>query len=580
MADYTELELKTFELSSAESDSSLSVTSLALISDVPSSQYSSEKLFQSIQSKELWLISPGICRMQIIVVQNQVSLVLGETEPGFLEHLADVICQCPLWPALGLTIKQEDIQYQPLYDGAPNLYFIIEHLHKSSVLLSPPHSPTARLYGIECLFQYQTNNSDGSDTGTNESNICDLDMDDYPPEPASQPQALDLTSDAHGSAVYNYYYWEDPILDIFAKHSRQRWNDAGRLAQMALYVTIGIRKRMRGLRLFQLDNRPSLLELAPAIWNAHYLKAVTYHAANIPIISSILAAPSRNRSASLREKSKRLLVDVDDTLSNKPSTSIETEAELNTYRCSIQQRLWDLVQAKLEPTTRIKNASINIDTQQRENVDWPFEIASSSMGSLEEPENSDYFYILDRTSSKDFDFDNAYDEGRLLYQLQEPPGGDCSSHLDATAEYEQWQHGDQDIRATNEGSLAEVIDTIEVESDYLPNSSPRDDSLIHSSSLLELRGTSTVRQHISGDFSDSIVDVNDLHASDYAYGVEGICNSTDELPYNTRRMLWDDMQQHMYKSGDDYPYRRDKGMIDQSHELREEQTGSQDIDMY
>lgn len=99
-------------------------------------------------------------------------------------------------------------------------------------------------------------------------------MDDYPPEPASQPQALDLTSDAHGSAVYNYYYWEDPILDIFAKHSRQRWNDAGRLAQMALYVTIGIRKRMRGLRLFQLDNRPSLLELAPAIWNAHYLKVL------------------------------------------------------------------------------------------------------------------------------------------------------------------------------------------------------------------------------------------------------------------------------------------------------------------
>ncbi|KAI0854012.1 hypothetical protein F5Y00DRAFT_269328 [Daldinia vernicosa] len=571
MADHTELELKTFELSSAESDSSLSVTSLALISDVPSSQYSSEKLFQSIQSKELWLISPGICRMQIIVVRNPVSLVLGETEPGFLEHLADVICQCPLWPALGLAIKQEDIQYQPLYDGAPNLYFIIEHLQKSSVLLSPPHSPTARLYGIECLFQYQTSNSDVSNIDTNESNICDLDIDDYHLEPASQPQAPDLTNDTYGSAVYNYYYWEDPILDIFARHSRQRWNDAGRLAQMALYVTIGIRKRMRGLRVFQLDDRPSLLELAPAIWNAHYLKAVTHHAANIPIISSILAAQSRNRSASLREKSKRLLIDVDNTLSNKPSTSTEGEAELNTYRCSIQQRLWDLVQAKLEPTIRIKNASINIDAQQRENIDWPFEIASSSMGSLEESDSGDCFYILDRTSSQDFDFDSAYDEDQLLYQLQEPLEGDHSNHPDATAQYEQWQHGDPDIRVANEGSLAEVIDSIEVESGYLPGGSLEDDSLIQSSNLLELRGTSTARQHISGDFSDSIVDVNDLHASNYVYGVEGICNSTDELPYNTRHALWDDMQQHMYKSRDGYPCEIDERVIDQSHELREEQ---------
>ncbi|KAI1656566.1 hypothetical protein F4813DRAFT_397435 [Daldinia decipiens] len=580
MADYTELELKTFELSNAESNFSLSATSLALISDVPSSQYSSEKLFQSIQSKEIWLVSPGICRMQIIVVQNQVSLVLGETEPGFLEHLADVICQCPLWPALGLTIKQEDIQYQPLYDGAPNLYFIIEHLDKSSVLLSPPHSPTARLYGIECLFQYQTSHSDASNTDTNESNICDFDMDDYPPEPALQPQAPGLSNDAHRSTVYNYYYWEDPELYLFAKHSRRRWNDAGRLAQMALYVTIGIKKRMRGLRLFQLDSRPSLLELAPAIWNAHYLKAVTYHAANIPIISNILAAPSRNRSASLREKSKRLLIDVDSTLSNKPSTITETEAELNTYRCSIQQRLWDLVQAKLEPTIRIKNASMNIDTQQHENINWPFEIASSSMGSFEEPENSDYLYVLDETSANDFDFDNTHDESRLLYQFQYPPGGDRSSHPDATAEYEQWQHGDQDIRIANEDPLAEVIDTIEVESDYLPDSSLQHDSLIQSSSLLELRGASTVRQRISGDFSNSITDVNHLHTSDYVYGVKGICNSTDELSYNTRRMLWDDMQQHMYKSENESPYGIYEGVIDQSHELREEQTGSQDIDMY
>ncbi|KAK6955076.1 hypothetical protein Daesc_002706 [Daldinia eschscholtzii] len=246
MAEYTELELKTFELSKAECGSSLSVTSLALISDVPSSQHTPEKLFQSIQSKELWLVSPGICRMQIIVEQDE------------------------LWPALGLAIKQEDIHYEPLYDGAPNLYFIIEHLHKSSVLLSPPHSPTARLNGIECLFRYQTKNSDLAGTDTRESSQYGVGMENCIPEPALQHQMSDLSDDTPDSAVHDCY-WEEPILDAFSGYSGH-WDDAGYLAQMALYVTIGIRKRMRGLRLFHLDTRPSLLELAPAIWNAHYLK--------------------------------------------------------------------------------------------------------------------------------------------------------------------------------------------------------------------------------------------------------------------------------------------------------------------
>ncbi|KAI1804554.1 hypothetical protein F4811DRAFT_274197 [Daldinia bambusicola] len=568
MAEYTELELKTFELSSTECGSSLSVTSLALISDVPSSQHTPEKLFQSIQSKELWLVSPGICRMQIIVVQNQVSLLMKEAEPGFLEHLADAICRCPLWSALGLTIKQEDIQYEPLYDGAPNLYFIIEHLHKSSVLLSPPDSPTARLNGIECLFRYQANNSDVGNTDTREPSRCDFDMEDYASRPAVRHRMSDLTDDTPDNVVDDYY-WEEPTLDSFVGHSIQQWDDAGYLAQVALYVTIGIRKRMRGLRLFHLDTRPSLLELAPAIWNAHYLKIVACHAKTIPIISTILATSSRHQSASLQEKSRKLLLE--NLSHDKGSNTMKIEAEPNTYLCSIQKKLWDLVQTTLEPTVRIKKAVIGVDTPRRENINWPLTVMPSDT-SLEEVENGDYFYMIDRSADDDFNFEN-------LYQHLGPLNEEYRNYFDVPVEYEQCYHENQDMIVLDEDALPGVINTIETDPSHSPGSSPRDALLIRSSSMLELRDASTVQQCLPDYYKNPIIDMNNLYTPGYTYDVADIYDDTDELPCNTGHVLWG-MEQSMHKTEDDDPTMTDEGAIDHDNDISEKQEGSQDIEMY
>lgn len=110
MAGYTELELKTFELSSIYSDSSISVTSVALISDLPS-QYSSEELYRLIQSKELWLVSPGLCRIQIIIDRSRFSMLSDEADVGFLEHLADAICQCSVSQSCGFRSQMPRCLY-------------------------------------------------------------------------------------------------------------------------------------------------------------------------------------------------------------------------------------------------------------------------------------------------------------------------------------------------------------------------------------------------------------------------------------------------------------------------------------
>lgn len=95
MAHHTELELKTFELSSIYSDLTLSITSVALVSDVPS-EYPPDELCRLIQESQLWLVSSGLCRIQIIVDQSRLPMSSEEARISFLEHLADTICECPV----------------------------------------------------------------------------------------------------------------------------------------------------------------------------------------------------------------------------------------------------------------------------------------------------------------------------------------------------------------------------------------------------------------------------------------------------------------------------------------------------
>jgi hypothetical protein len=51
-----------------------------------------------------------------------------------------------------------------------------------------------------------------------------------------------------------------------------QWEDAAYLVEAALYFIFGMRTRFRNLKILELEEAPSLLDLAPAIWNSHYLK--------------------------------------------------------------------------------------------------------------------------------------------------------------------------------------------------------------------------------------------------------------------------------------------------------------------
>jgi hypothetical protein len=112
-------------------------------------------------------------------------------------------------------------------DDSPNIYLSIEQLDMSSALLSPPHTHTAQLKGLESLLRFES---------------------------SVKPESNSGQGGRMGSG-------------------QLLWDDAIRLAEAALDFTFGVRQHCPTLKTHQIDNNaPSLLDIAPAIWNSHYLQ--------------------------------------------------------------------------------------------------------------------------------------------------------------------------------------------------------------------------------------------------------------------------------------------------------------------
>ncbi|KAJ8133126.1 hypothetical protein O1611_g498 [Lasiodiplodia mahajangana] len=319
MSDYSQINLKRFELSSPTLNLSLSVTSVAFIYDVPLSITSQDDLSSLILSKKLWLLPPGLCRLEVCVKLDDCDSTWREEQEGFFDFIADAICDSFLWWQLGLKVEILDVQYHGEGDNTPNLYFSIEKPDMSSSLLSPPHTKTAHLKGLECVLRFK---------------------------PSTYLEASDVNEDQRGSDISLPSPKPTSTPDLI-----EAWGNVAYLVESALCITFGTRQRIQGLRISELEKAPTLLDLAPAIWNSHYLKSAVSYTKNFPVISNILASSLNGQSPGLRRKGAEILKD-------NAGASIdpyqELERSIKQLESFIQRMLWDLLQATLKPTIGTK----------------------------------------------------------------------------------------------------------------------------------------------------------------------------------------------------------------------------------
>ncbi|KAI0426607.1 hypothetical protein F5Y09DRAFT_351079 [Xylaria sp. FL1042] len=332
MANRFHLDLKTFEVSSRMFDLSLSMTSRAFIYDTQLSSLTQDNLSSLIQTKRLWLLPRGVCRMDVQLRLGECGNFRQERD-DFIEFIADTVCQSSVWSQLGLSVQTLDVQYHREEDNIPNLYFGIEQLDMSSALLSPPHAHTAQLKGLECILRFDFSSHMEADSKKEEQTGLES---PFSSDHMSHPAGFLTNHQVSGAA-----------------DSADLWDNAACLVQAAFCVTIGTRKSIRGLSVLELEKKgPSLLDISPSIWNSQYRRSIVKHTKNFAVISNIFAHSLNGQSPELRRKGAELL-----KRSPFEDSQDSNQHSVRHIESSIERMLWDLLQDTLKPTIGTSNAN-------------------------------------------------------------------------------------------------------------------------------------------------------------------------------------------------------------------------------
>lgn len=304
---------------------------------------------------------------------------------------------------------------------------------------------------------------------------------------------------------------------------------------------------------------------------------MTTHANNFPIISAILTTSTKAQSVSLRQKSAKLLIG--DASDGNPTADTGPEANLSSYRNSIEQRLWDLVQTTLKPDTRTKNANARLRRQQDEPSGEVFEFMPFELDGLDEFGDEIPFDVYENIGSDDIDFNSHPDEYWPLDEYQGFPTYHDDDDPNMIVEYHQRWHEDEYMDYVDEHLPPEATDFIKEEPGYLPDSGFHGfSSDLPPLGLEELQSTSATQQY-TDEFSQPVMDDDNMYASDYDYDDEMVYYvMDDELPYNPEAAIGDETWEDR---GDDVYYEGfGEGSIDEDCYLDEEQVKLEDIEMY
>ncbi|KAK1832187.1 hypothetical protein QBC39DRAFT_433513 [Podospora conica] len=181
--------------------------------------------------------------------------------------------------------------------------------------------------------------------------------------------------------------------------------------EMATLLDVGLRKLLgvgrgpQGFRTTKSGPSPSLMEIAPGVWNLRYLQLLETHARAIPAIASGVARLANARSSQLREKVARL------GLSGGPASEAADRVDCGEgVEEETRGRLWSLCQTKIQADPMAKTASQSREAAAKEEATYesghlPLEryarIADDTGGSQEHLDVHDGQLIPFEASSSD-----------------------------------------------------------------------------------------------------------------------------------------------------------------------------------
>lgn len=154
-----------------------------------------------------------------------------------------------------MCIELEEVRYEATLDE-PNLFFVVEHKDKSQALLAPPAMPAAQFHGVHCHLNF----------------IGDLHPSDTKLE-VGHPSWVTISEQEAGNKDCTRFKQHGDSSETCID---DLWDCVDRLLAAAIRELLGVRKRHEHIQRKRVSKGLSLLDVAPAVWNANYLKVSHY----------------------------------------------------------------------------------------------------------------------------------------------------------------------------------------------------------------------------------------------------------------------------------------------------------------
>ncbi|KAK4667374.1 hypothetical protein QC763_308655 [Podospora pseudopauciseta] len=316
----TEFDIGSIEVATINSDLSIVLTSSCVLSlpaiwdHVPDAI----ELYKASSEAIIWIAKAGgDCRVEFSTLLNGEPLDVAGLDPDTEVTISHLAAGCGIWLELGLDLRLKHATHPELEHSNPEAVYFLHHPDLSSSLIAPPELPFASFQELKVDIHYHINMSYSTDDQTEATETTGLPLED-------------------------------------------RLEEAMTLLDIGLQKLIGVKKSIPGVKVTKSNNDlPSLIGIAPAVWNIPYLQSMTVHAQMIPSLARSIVRLKHSQSPSLRRKVEGLMPgDIDPEI-----WDVDDEIE-----DEIRKRLWLRCQTGIrsDPIQRISTSQTNADDNRQE----------------------------------------------------------------------------------------------------------------------------------------------------------------------------------------------------------------------
>ncbi|KAK8133908.1 hypothetical protein PG984_005920 [Apiospora sp. TS-2023a] len=292
----------------------------------------------------------GVWKHMFVRIEG-TTLAEPDSSDNLLEFLAESICESPLWPSLGLSAVCTSVDYETDDGERPSICLEVDHPDKASSLISPPGAVTTSIEGLICHLDYRAIVHSGPQRQVESQTQQSAERLEHPYSTRSKTRSMSDQSTSQEDAGVEAEDLDDlpDTQDDIDDMIRRRRTCTARLTVAALYRMIGVKPRFFGVQGIT-PIPPTLLDVAPAMWNAHYMQLTRCHSRQLPLIANIIENAGTWRRT-LREK----VADLSNEIHEEPPEDDGT----NSFRqhSPLHGHLWMLLRSHMRNNIHIQSAA-------------------------------------------------------------------------------------------------------------------------------------------------------------------------------------------------------------------------------